>query len=90
MRNDKLETGSQKLDYIINELKRLKGLEFISKEEIAAMNYACKILDSHKHKLKDRTVKKSTQYITNCPVNSRCEKCYREIVCKNESLEIKK
>ena len=47
----KLETKSQKIDYIISELKRLNGLEFLSKDEISAMNYACTILRNHKNKL---------------------------------------
>ena len=53
---NRLETKSQKIDYIISELKRLNGLEFLSKDEISAMNYACMILRNHKKKLKEDIV----------------------------------
>ena len=46
-----LSTKQKKLSYIINELKRLQGLEFISKDEISAMNYACSILRNYAKKL---------------------------------------
>lgn len=81
---NKLETKSQKIDYIISELKRLDGLEFISKDEISAMNYACRILRNYKKKLNESEITLDKQYIANCPVNKSCFGCYREIVCKED------
>ena len=82
-----LSTKQNKLNYNINELKRLQGLEFISKDEISAMNYACSILRNHVKKL-DNTetkIKEKQKYIDNCPVCKECAYCYRVSVCREES-----
>ncbi len=47
----KLSTKQEKLQYIINELSFLKGLEFIDQDEIDAANYAINILSRHIKKL---------------------------------------
>ena len=80
----RLETKSQKINYIISELKRLDGLEFISKDEISAMNYACRILRNYQKNLKEEVNISTKQYIINCPVNKVCIGCYRESVCKED------
>ena len=46
-----IESRQEKLDFIINKLNWLKGLEFIDKDEIAAVNYANLILRRMKNKL---------------------------------------
>ena len=84
--SNKLDSKQDKIDFIIYELKRLKGLEFISNKEIEAMNYACLILRNHKKRLKDTPVNIKKQYITNCPVNKVCQGCYRQYVCIQESI----
>ena len=43
----KLDTKQEKLQYVIDELRHLKGLEFIYPNEIKAANYAINILARH-------------------------------------------
>ena len=47
----KLDTKQEKLQYVIDELRHLKGLEFIYPNEIKAANYAINILARHIKKL---------------------------------------
>lgn len=46
-----MTTKLEKLDFIINKLNNLKGLEFIDSDEIAAVNYANMILRRTREKL---------------------------------------
>lgn len=41
----------EQIDFILNKLEHLKGLEFVSTKEIKACNYAKLILNRHKQKL---------------------------------------
>lgn len=78
-----LSTKQEKLNFIIKELKRLQGLEFINKEEVDAMNYACLILRNYIKKIdKELPMTKKDKFINNCNVSENCNNCYRLIVCK--------
>ena len=46
-----MESRQEKLDFVINKLNKLKGLEFIDGNEIASVNYANMILRRTKAKL---------------------------------------
>lgn len=47
----KLETKQQKIEYIMNNLEHLKGLEFIYPDEVKACNYAKRILRDYMKKI---------------------------------------
>lgn len=83
----RIETKQEKLEFIIRELKRLKGLEFIDDDEVSAVNYACLILRNRIKELDKIEPYKETnvKYIKNCKVSKSCNACYRKYVCMQES-----
>lgn len=84
----RIETKQEKLEFIIRELKRLKGLEFIYDDEVGAMNYACLILRNRIKELDklEKPKEVPTKYIKDCPVNKVCSGCYRQYVCMQDSI----
>lgn len=46
-----LKTKIEKYEFIINYLRRMKGLEFIDKDEIDACNLAIRLMCNHLKKI---------------------------------------